>query len=161
MPRSMLARRDKHRQLTLEKSRRRMALKTERTDFLGPLTNPESGVSEEDFTSNASALILAGSETTATLLSGATFHLLMSPNSYAKLVQEVRSTFASDDEIDLVGVNRLTYMLACLDESLRMYPPVPGGFPRRVPDGGATICGKRVPEQVCEASPEGPIMNGY
>ncbi|PGH23917.1 hypothetical protein AJ80_01979 [Polytolypa hystricis UAMH7299] len=64
---------------------------------------------------NASGLILAGSETTATLLSGATFHLLRSPDSFAKLVEEVHSTFSSEDQINLVGVNGLKYMLACLD----------------------------------------------
>ncbi|MCJ1300724.1 hypothetical protein MMC08_003521 [Hypocenomyce scalaris] len=147
MPKSLLARRDAHRQMTLEKSRRRLQLETDRIDFLGPLTKPSSGVSEEEFTSNASGLILAGSETTATLLSGATFHLLRSPDSFAKLVQEVRSAFSSEDDINLVGVNGLQYMLACLDESLRMYPPVPAGFPRRVPEGGASIAGNWVPEQ--------------
>jgi cytochrome P450 len=143
--------------MTVEKSRRRLQLETDRIDFLGPLTKPSSGVSEEEFTSNASSLILAGSETTATLLSGATFHLLKSPGPLAKLVEEVRSSFSSEEEIDLVGVNGLKYMLACLDESLRMYPPVPAGFPRRVPEGGATIAGKWVPEQVCERSPGGSL----
>ena len=159
MPKSLLARRDAHRQMTLEKSRRRLQLETDRIDFLGPLTKPSSGVSEEEFTSNASGLILAGSETTATLLSGATFHLLRSPDSFAKLVKEVRSAFSSEDDINLVGVNGLQYMLACLDESLRMYPPVPAGFPRRVPEGGATIAGNWVPEQVCKGSAGGPLKN--
>jgi cytochrome P450 len=159
IPKTLTTRRDAHRQMTAEKSRRRLQTETDRIDFLGPLTKPSSGVSEEEFTSNASGLILAGSETTATLLSGATFYLLKSPGSMAKLVEEVRSAFSSEDEINLVGVNGLKYMLTYLDESLRMYPPVPVGFPRKVPEGGATIGGRWVPEEVCKGSPGGSLEN--
>lgn len=95
---------------------------------------------------NASLLIVAGSETTATLLSGATFLLLTNPDALAKLTAEVRSTFADDADITLSSVSSLTYMLACLDESLRRYPPVVIGLPRVVPKGGATVAGQFVPE---------------
>lgn len=100
--------------------------------------------------SNADTLIIAGSETTATLLSGATYLLLRNPDALRKLTDEVRSTFKSDDEITFASVNSLTYMLACLNEALRCYPPVPGGLPRIVPkgSGGVTIAGQFVPEGV-------------
>lgn len=65
-----------------------------------------------------------------------------------KVVQEVRSAFSSEDEIDLISVNRLDYMLACLKESLRQYPPAPLGFPRVTPKGGVNIAGHYVPEGV-------------
>lgn len=97
---------------------------------------------------NAGILIIGGSETTATLLSGVTFLLLTNPNALKKLTEEVRSAFKSEDEIDFVSVSNLTYMLACLDEALRMYPPVPTGLPRVVPKGGAVVCGNHIPENV-------------
>jgi cytochrome P450 len=65
-----------------------------------------------------------------------------------KLTAEIRGTFQSEDEIDFESVSRLPYLLACLDEALRMYPPVPTGLPRVVPKGGATIAGNYVPETV-------------
>lgn len=95
--------------------------------------------------SNASVLIIAGSETTATLLSGAVFLLTTNEDKMAKLVQEVRSTFKGDGEITLSSVNGLSYMLACLNESLRRYPPVAIGMPRISPEGGATVAGHFVP----------------
>lgn len=97
---------------------------------------------------NASVLILAGSETTATLLSGATFLLGSNRDALAKLSHEVRSSFNSEDEITLISVNKLDYMLACLNESLRLYPPVAIGLPRLVPTGGHEIAGYWVPEDV-------------
>jgi cytochrome P450 len=97
---------------------------------------------------NSEILIIGGSETTATLLSGVTYLLLMNPQALKKVVGEVHSTFSNEDEININSVSKLTYMLACLDETLRMYPPVPTGLPRIVPKGGASIIGKFVPEGV-------------
>ena len=65
-----------------------------------------------------------------------------------QLTQEVRSAFKSDDEITLTSVARLSYMLNCLKEALRMYPPVAAGMPRVVPKGGAKIAGTFIPEDV-------------
>ncbi|KAL6228775.1 hypothetical protein BDW75DRAFT_246343 [Aspergillus navahoensis] len=82
---------------------------------------------------NASILIIAGSETTATLLSRVTYWLLRSPEALAKVTDEVRSAFQTEADISLQDVvTRLPYMLACLDEAFRMYPPVPSGLQRRV-----------------------------
>lgn len=39
-------------------------------------------------------------------------------------------------------------MLACLNEALRVYPPVPTGLPRVTPAGGRTILGRFVPQGV-------------
>ncbi|KAL6239652.1 hypothetical protein BDW75DRAFT_236258 [Aspergillus navahoensis] len=41
-------------------------------------------------------------------------------------------------------VKHLPYLRACLDESLRMLPPVTFGLPRRTPPGGTTILGDYV-----------------
>lgn len=102
----------------------------------------------DEMVSNASLLILAGSETTATLLSGTTYLLLKHPDVMAKLVMEIRTTFTSNEEIDLFSVSKLEYMLTVLDETMRFYPPVPT-IPNRVtPRGGETVCGKYVAEGV-------------
>ena len=97
---------------------------------------------------NCSLLIIGGSETTATLLSGVTYYLLTNPEAMRKLTAEIRSSFKSEEDIDFMSVSTLPYLLACLDEALRMYPPVPLGLPRVVPKGGATVSGHFVPEDV-------------
>ena len=102
----------------------------------------------ERLAANASLLIIAGSETTATLLSGATYLLLKHPEALKKLTEEVRSTFKSEEEIILSSVSSLEYMLACLNEAMRVYPPVPIGMPRVVPKGGAKVVDTFVPEGV-------------
>lgn len=102
--------------------------------------------------SNAFVLVLAGSETTATLLSGATYLLLKNPDALEKLQKEVRSAFGSADEITIASVSRLPYLLACLNEALRLCPPGASNFAREVHGGGEVIAGKFVPEKVrCNA----------
>ncbi|KAK8105485.1 hypothetical protein PG999_008844 [Apiospora kogelbergensis] len=125
---------------------RRMQLETERPDFIeGLLRNPD-GLTHEQIAAAASTLISAGSETTATLLTGAIFFLARNEDKLAKLTQEVRAAFVKDSEITLSSVSCLSYMLACLNECLRMYPPIAGGLPRVVPAGGAAVAGRFVPE---------------
>lgn len=98
-------------------------------------------------TSNAFTLVVAGSETTATLLSGATYLLLSNPQAMERLKTEVRSAFNSAEEITMANVStRLPYLLACLNEALRMYPPVTGSLVRLIAKGGATVAGQVIPE---------------
>lgn len=102
----------------------------------------------EEMASTASLLIIAGSETTATLLSGATYYLATNPEVLAKLTAEVRGAFPTEDDIGIASTSSLPYMLAVLDESLRIYPPVPGPSPRKIAKGGDTIIGQYIPEEV-------------
>jgi cytochrome P450 len=97
---------------------------------------------------NSSSVLIAGSETTSSMLSGATYLLLTNRSAYEKVAHEVRSSFTSNSDITLTSVSRLTYMLACLNEAMRLYPPVPFGMPRFVPKGGAKVSGEFIPEDV-------------
>ena len=148
MPKSLKERRAQHHRMTLAKVHARQQRKTERADFLARFVEKDADASEAETVATARTLIIAGSETTATLLSGVTYLLLKHPAVLNKLVDEVRSAFDSESDIRLVEVNKLAYMLACLDEAMRMYPPVPGSFPRDVPAGGDRIGDRYVPESV-------------
>ncbi|KAH7032669.1 cytochrome P450 [Microdochium trichocladiopsis] len=127
-----------------------------REDFVDYILrhNDEKGLSREEIAANARFLILAGSETTATLLSGTTFMLLTNRDKYNKLVQEIRQRFSSEEEIDMISVNDLPFLLAVLNEGLRMYPPVPAGFPRLAPAGGGTVDGFYLPENTSISVPQ-------
>ncbi|KAF4448693.1 oleate-activated transcription factor 1 [Fusarium austroafricanum] len=122
---------------------------TKSQDFMSYILrhNDEKGMSKAEIVENAGLLILAGSETTATLLSGTTYHLLKNPDKMKKLVNEIRSTFSSEEEITLTAVDHLTYLLACFSEGFRMYPPVAGGLSRFCPAGGEFIDGYWIPEK--------------
>lgn len=136
--------------LVHDKVQRRLDSEKERPDFFSfIIANHEKGdkgMSRGEMDSNSIVLMLAGSETTATALSGCTYLLLKNPAAYAKLVHEIRSKFRTGNDITVEEVNKLEYMIACQQEGLRYYPPVPTGFPRVVPSGGDHISGHYVSE---------------
>ncbi|KAI0836926.1 benzoate 4-monooxygenase cytochrome P450 [Hypoxylon sp. FL0890] len=68
----------------------------------------------------------AGGDTISTALSALFFYLSRNPECYEKLAQEVRSTFASSAEIQGAQVSSCRYLRACINETLRMSPPVSG-----------------------------------
>lgn len=105
----------------------------------------QTGMTKEEIISTFAILLVAGSETTATLLSTAIFYLCKTPEVLSTLTTEIRTSFTHEDEITIVSVNKLKYQLAVLEEALRIFPPVPSGGPRVVPPGGETISGRWVP----------------
>ncbi|KAH8904718.1 cytochrome P450 [Coniochaeta sp. PMI_546] len=147
IPKKAMEERQNHLEFTRRKLMKRMEATEERPDLVEGLLRKkeEWGLTMEKLQANSSILIIGGSETTATLLSGVTFLLLTNPDALTKLTDEVRTAFKSEDDINFNTVSNLPYMLACLDEALRMYPPVPIGLPRVVPKGGTKICGYYVP----------------
>ena len=107
--------------------------------------NDERGMSRDEIDSTFSILALAGSETTATLLSGCTYYLLKNPAVYKRLSTEILTAFKDEPEITIDTTNQLPYLKAVLDESLRIYPPVPAALNRVVAAPGDTISGWFVP----------------
>ena len=71
--------------------------------------------------------------------------LIWNPQCYAKLTHEIRSTFANEEAITFNAIVDLPYLNACIEEVLRVHPPVPAGPPRVVPPGGDFIDGHWVP----------------
>lgn len=134
-----------HKALTVEKTERRIRKTEERTDFLQQLIHSDKIPQRLSLPAMASELILAGSETTATWLSGTTFYLLKNPDVLAKTISEVRSAFDRAEDITVLATAHLKYMNAVLEESLRIYPPAPSSLPRQVPAAGSTIAGQWVP----------------
>ena len=109
----------------------------------------KEGLSRGEMDCNSTLFMIAGTETTATLLSGLTYLLLSNPKTMTKLVREIRGAFTSDTEISMEALARLPYLNDCIKEALRRYPPVPTGLSHITPADGSTICGHFVPPGVC------------
>jgi len=110
--------------------------------------NDERGMTREEIIKTSGTIIIAGSETSATLLSGITFHLLKNPSIMEKITSEIRTAFPDPAEMNFVKVAKLQYLNACIQEAFRMYPPVPGIIPRKTLPGGAVINGYYIPEGI-------------
>ncbi|RFU28638.1 hypothetical protein B7463_g7707, partial [Scytalidium lignicola] len=96
--------------------------------------------------SESTTLMVAGSDTSSTTLAGLFFYLTRYPEVYAKVTEEVRMTFSSVDEISLGSkLTSCTYLRACIDEVLRLSPPVGSALWREVRPGGAVVDGHFIP----------------
>ncbi|KAF1808911.1 cytochrome P450 [Eremomyces bilateralis CBS 781.70] len=123
----------------------------DRKDFFHYLLqarDPETGqgFSQNELWGEANLLIVAGSDTTSTAMSATIHYLLHNPRVMEKVCLEVRRAFLNVEEIvsgpNLTGC---TYLRACIDEAMRLSPPVPGFMPREVLQGGIEIDSYHVP----------------
>jgi len=87
-----------------------------------------------------------GSDTTSTALSSTFFYLTHNPPTLLTLTTHIRRTFPTLASIRSGPLlTQSTYLRACLDESLRLSPPVGGLLPREVLPGGILIDGHQFP----------------
>ncbi|TEY71251.1 hypothetical protein BOTCAL_0097g00050 [Botryotinia calthae] len=102
----------------------------------GKHENIETMTESELFTESG-FLLAAGSDTSSTTLSALLFYLSRYPKCYEKVTAEIRSTFSSLSEIHSgPKITSLKYLRACIEEALRMSPPLGSALWREVRPGG-------------------------
>jgi cytochrome P450 len=84
-------------------------------------------------------IIVAGSDTTAATLSYLFYHLASHPDVLRKLRKEVEPMTEADGGVSHVKIQEAPYLNGCINESLRLNPPVPAGVFRKTPREGAYI----------------------
>jgi cytochrome P450 len=137
MPDTVMKQREIHKDFSKNRVEKRLANPNPRPDIWGLTMSHEEGkgLTKPEMYGNCRVFMSAGTETTATLLSGLTYYLLQNPAKMSKLVHEIRSAFQTKEDITIEKLQSLQYLFACLEEGLRMYPPV----------ASATIDGHVVP----------------
>lgn len=74
-------------------------------------------------------ILLAGRDTTASLLSSTFYYLARHPRVWQRLREEILSVFPPNEPVDSITIARLRevkYLRHVLNETLRLLPPVPG-----------------------------------
>ena len=148
MPKSLKEKRGIHASSANDKIRRRLAQGAEghdaqRNDFMTYILryNDEKGMSVEEIECTFRFLVVAGSETIGTALTGMMGCLLQNPGMLDRATKEVREAFPSASQMSSDAVSKLPYLAAVIEEGLRVCPPVSFGTPRVVPAGGAKVAG--------------------
>jgi cytochrome P450 len=137
-----------HISLIEDRVERRLGWEVERPDLMSHIikhNDGKEGMTLEEIQATFIFLTTAGSETTATALSGTLNYLAACPDKMAILVKEVREKFTREDQITVDTLQNLQYLNAALNEGLRLCPPIPIMLPRVVPKDGDTICGMWLP----------------
>ncbi|KAH7380914.1 cytochrome P450-like protein [Cadophora sp. MPI-SDFR-AT-0126] len=154
---NLSARRSKYRTFAISQVEQRTKVTgSDRKDFYHYFMEYKNPHTDEklplrEMFAEANNLIVAGSDTTATALTATVFYLTHNPHALQKVKDEVGSAFAGTDIEDVRSGPALTsckYLKACIDEAMRMTPPVPGIIPRVVLPGGIEIDGHSIPAGV-------------
>ncbi|KAI0530209.1 isotrichodermin C-15 hydroxylase [Xylaria digitata] len=132
-----------------EAARRRMAQETDRPDFMSyMMKHNDDGskrMSQTELEMAAITFIVAGSETTATMISGTMYLLLRNPTILSDLTKRIRSDFPAQSDLTIVNLQNHKYLNSVLKEGLRLYPPAPDTLFRTTKDYSVTVAGKLVP----------------
>ena len=150
----VLAKQREHSEFTNEKILHRLALKTQRPDFITPFLKdmekvaPEDQLSIGEIQSTFAILLAAGSDTTSTSLCGLFYKMACYPKVQEELSQILRDRFKSEEEMTVASTGDIPLLDACIKEAMRLCYPLPGGLPRESPKGGSVFLGEFVPEGV-------------
>lgn len=126
VPKSVIQKQRAHWQLAVDKVNRRLNLEKTRPDLISQIKLDEDGkqgLTIPELQATASVIIVAGSETTISVLSGTTNYLVKNPDKLALLQNELRGKFSDDDFISLDSLKDLPYLNAVIQEGLRLCNP--------------------------------------
>lgn len=82
------------------------------------------GLTDDELIINAIIFVLAGYDTTSTVLSWLVYDLVLNPDIQEKMVKEIEEEIGHD-ELSYDNIFKLKYLDMVLNESLRMHPPSP------------------------------------
>ncbi|KAI1268171.1 cytochrome P450 [Xylariaceae sp. FL1019] len=91
-----------------------------------------------------------GADTISAGIQSFVYHALRRPSVWARARSEIDDLRAGglcqDRVVSYAHTQKLPYLLACIKEALRIFPPAPLGLPRVAPKGGVTIGDRTFPE---------------
>jgi cytochrome P450 len=133
-----------HFQQIVDKVNRRLNWEVQREDLMAHAVR--GGMPLGEIYATFSSITIAGSETTATALTGTVHYLVNNKEKLEMLAREVRGRFQRRDEMSTDALAELPYLTAVIKEGLRLCPPISWVLPRIVPKGGASVCGVWLPD---------------
>ncbi|EKG10371.1 hypothetical protein MPH_12470 [Macrophomina phaseolina MS6] len=117
--------------------------------LLANMKDPEtqSTLSPDQIAAESTTLVVAGTDTSSTAMASTFFYLSNNPDALDKACKEVRSKFPSGDAVRPGSLlTSCRYLRACIDEAMRLSPPVGSVLWREVQGSGVNVDGHFVPE---------------
>ncbi|TKA26013.1 hypothetical protein B0A50_05525 [Salinomyces thailandicus] len=119
-------------------------------DFFQAMMHDKNGGAHNlefgEIAAEVSIMMNAGSTTTAIAMTNVLYLLLANPACMARLREEIEESLDEDDVVaPYEKVKYLPYLRACLDESMRVWPPTSHPLLRATPPEGANILGEYIP----------------
>lgn len=77
-----------------------------------------------------------------------------------RLQEEIDNLFSSSSQPNHSSFSKLTYLQACIDETLRLFPPVPSGLQRMTPAEGLQVGDIFIPGDTIVTVPSYTVYRG-
>ncbi|XP_054157194.1 uncharacterized protein LOC128955546 [Oppia nitens] len=90
-------------------------------DKQSTISKPKVDITEDDVLASSLLFIIAGYETTASLLTFLTYNLAMNDECQQKLYEEIKQF---DGNYTYESISKMAYLEACIAETLRIYNPL-------------------------------------
>ncbi|KAK6997130.1 cytochrome P450 [Favolaschia claudopus] len=99
--------------------------------------------------------LVAASDTVASTLCSFIWFILSHPKCYGRLQEELDRIIADEDPFAAAARQQLPYLSACLNETLRLHPPLPSNGTRQVypTQPAQIIAGKSIPSGTTISTP--------
>ena len=125
-------------------------LGSERSDFITPIIgnlneSQQKGITRKELNTNGLAVVIAGCQLTTVALATANYLLLRYPETLKELTKEIRTGFESEKDINVASTQNSPYLIAVINETLRIHHPTPINLPRVVSPEGQMIDGQWIP----------------
>lgn len=120
----------------------------------------QSDTFEVNGTHESQLAIIAGGDTNAITVSNVCYLLCQHPEYQSRLFEELSDLPANENIIDDRYLMNKSCLLSVINETLRLYPPVPGGLQRLTPPQGALIAGRYIPGDMIVSTPTYAIHRG-
>ncbi|KAI3337026.1 cytochrome P450 [Xylariaceae sp. AK1471] len=114
-----------------------------KADMLGSFK--KHGLNMREAETEATLQIMAGSDTTVTALRSTLLFIITNPLVYAKVQAELTIAYQAPDALTSQGIisdaaaQKLTYLMACIRESIRILPPSFAMLQKQVPPMGEIL----------------------
>ncbi|EWZ52251.1 hypothetical protein FOZG_02044 [Fusarium oxysporum Fo47] len=112
-------------------------------DYFG-LSKPK-GQETLNLYGDAQLIAVAGSDTTAASLTCLFFELAINPQALHNVQEEIDRYHLEYSTLDHQNLSKLSYLQACINESMRLYPLLPSGLQRITPPEGLQVGSIRLP----------------
>ncbi|KAF9886095.1 hypothetical protein FE257_012030 [Aspergillus nanangensis] len=111
-------------------------------------------ITQQDLEFDSELAIVAGSDTTSSVMTATIYLLARHPEKLHQLQAEIDQLVPPVDPLSYQSlIKDAPFLHACINETLRLYPAVPAGVPRLTPSSGAIIAGTWIPGDTVVSTP--------
>ena len=125
------------------------------------ITNPDaSGTTNQNLIHDCELAVVAGSDSSASVLSGILSLLATHPDKLATLQEELDAL--RTDELPLLHASlaNATYLDGCIQAALRLCPAIMSGSQREIGPRGAVVAGRFIPPHMLVSTPTYVLHRG-